>query len=146
MLAEAIILFLLLWIPAIAISHEACHALECKLQGGNPKIHVWWYTVYKLIKIPSMLCTCSKLTCKQKFFFAGGLYNSAILLALTGLFYFIYLPLSVVLFIYAVIQFLYGIYEGLYISKLTIDEYMKYKNVVYAIGFLVAIGILLGVM
>jgi len=129
MLAEAIVYFIGLWIPIMAISHELCHALECKRQGGNPKIKIWWHN-----KIPSMHCSCDKITNDKLFYFAGGVYNAGFLFAISTLLSSINQPLSDTLLVYAMIQLSYGTYEGIYIEKLSTAMYMKFKNYAYAIG------------
>lgn len=135
-LIEMVFWFLISWI-GIFYLHELCHAWACKMQGGKSKIEIWFY---KKI-IPSMKCSCSKLTDDRYFAYAGGIGSGFISTIASIPFYWIYPPLFVGLLIAGIVNFLYGIYEGTYLGRIDFNRYMKWHYVVEIGG--IVIGIIL---
>lgn len=130
-----IIWFIVTWISGFAF-HEICHALECKRGGGTPEIKFWAWK-----GIPSMMCTCSGSVSKL-FYYAGGIYSGLVMLLLSGIFFFIYMPLFISLFIVGLVNLVYGFYEGNTITKIPRDAYMLGKNIIYTLTIIIGIILL----
>ena len=138
-----VILFGIFWVLG-AIGHELFHGIACAIQGYRFRIEIWWFNLTKKIKLPSMRTIpveMESLPNEDLFYYLGGIGLGGTFTLVSLIFYFIYAPLFIVLFIIGVMHFFYGIYEGSYIRKLSLNEYMKYHYILYSIGFI--IGLLL---
>jgi len=134
-------LFFALWVLA-AIGHECFHGLACLIQGCDFKIKIWFHELRKGIKIPSMMCIPEGiLKDTDLFYYLGGVGLGCTFTLLSLPFYFIYMPLFITLFLIGMTHFFYGIYEGLFIRKLELKEYMLYHYILY--GIVLGIGMLL---
>ena len=131
-----IILFFGIWIIGMYI-HELFHGLACVIQGAKFSIHIWFYKLKigkHTIKIPSMLCTINgPIKNVALFYYLGGIGAGILLLLLSLVFYYVYVPLFIVLFLSGITNFFYGIYEGLLINKIPQDTYMKWHYVLYIV-------------
>ena len=135
---EFIITFILVWIGATVI-HEMSHYVIAWHQKAEPRIEFWlWLGI-----IPSMRCRYSKaLTNKDTFLYGGGFGASLICLLLGALLYPVLCRVYISLFIVGIMQWVYGLYEGYYYPRLTIDEYMVWHYGAYLLGLIIGIILL----
>jgi len=147
-------LFFLLWILG-AIGHELFHGLACYLQGSKFKIGFWWHELktFKwkdtngdenqfILKLPSMACyPQGTLKDYDMFYYLGGIGIGSVYVLTSMMFYFVYMPLFITLFLVGIAHFFYGIYEGLFIRKVELGIYMVYHYLIYLIS--IGIGMVL---
>lgn len=134
------VLFFLFWILG-AIGHELFHGLACVLQGCKFKIKVWWFELGK-IKLPSMSCAPEgTLRDDSTYLYLGGIGIGSAYILTSLVFYFIWMPLFIVLFLIGIANFSYGIYEGVSFRKIDFDEFMRIHYLVYLVS--IGIGIIL---
>jgi hypothetical protein len=118
-----------------AVGHELFHGIVCTLQGIFFKISFWWneLTIGKRkIKIPSMVCTpVGTLNNEDMFYYLGGVGIGSTFVIISLLFYWVYMPVFIAMFLVGCAHFFYGLFEGLYIRKLEFNEFMRLHYWVY---------------
>jgi len=133
MLIEGIITFIILWFLSMII-HEFGHKIGAAIQGVDSYIKIWFFG-----PIPSMKCI-PKGVLKDKitFYIWGGLFSAYMMLIPTiiGLLFeinWLFIPSIII----ATIQFVYAIYEAIFIERLDIKTYMIWHYVLYlAVGLI----------
>jgi len=149
-----IVLFFLIWVLG-AVGHELFHGLACFLQGSKYKIKIWLNELKTFkwkdtngdeneftLKIPSMMCIPTGILTNYKLFdFLGGIGIGSTFILASLVFYFVYMPLFITLFLVGVANFFYGLYEGVFIRKVGFKEYMIFHYILYLI--VIGLGIAL---
>ena len=153
-----IVLFFLIWVLG-AVGHELFHGLACFLQGSEYKIRIQWNTVYTCkgwkwrkyisdefhpikIKLPSMMCISECILTNYRLFdYLGGIGIGSTFILASLVFYFIYMPLFITLFLVGLANFFYGVYEGLFIRKANFEVYMTYHYILYLLT--IGLGVIL---
>ena len=102
------------------------HLLEAKRQGGNGSIKFRWYN-----GIPGYIIYIRNVKNIRLVDFAGGIYSSIILITLALIFRLISFPIYFSLMLVGVVNFFYGIYEGIFIRKMDAKSYMKFHYLIY---------------
>ena len=134
-----IISFIIIWCIGFYL-HEHCHGLGCLIQDSPYTVEFKWYN-----KKPSLYMWCD---CRVKHHwivdYMGGMLCGLILLLLSVAFQRLEVYcISAPLFIVGLVNFVYGIYEGIFIRKLEYDRYMLYHYYLYVIVGLIALGLCL---
>lgn len=136
---QLVVSFFFTWV-IIFILHEICHKAEAKRQGGDARIEVWFHN-----RIPSMRVIPYNVSNMMMFYFAGGIYAGLISISFAGILNILGVPiLYIPLYILGIVNLFYGVYEGVFITNLPLNKYMKYKNYVYVIGIVIGLLIMSG--
>jgi len=124
-LIKNIIIFIFLWFTMCGLWHEIMHILECIRQGSTDA-----YTWIEFIPLPSMKCTCSDVYSSKLVKLAGGLYTSILCFLLVfvfkGFISWTFLTLGFV-------QFIYGIFETIYLHNIPPKTYRNGRYAIYVI-------------
>ena len=71
------------------------------------------------------------------FYYLGGIGIGSVFAISSLPFYFLYMPLFITLFLVGMINFFYGLYEGLFIRKLDNIDYMAWHYILYFVTMII---------
>lgn len=110
--------------------HEFSHLMAGFFQGATEG-HI---RVYQYKGIPSFYAYCNKVTNKNQYNLAGGLYSGLIFILMGCMALLEHAPTFYIpLLSFGVLQCVYGVYEWKYLPVLSKARYMKYHYWLYGI-------------
>ena len=123
-----VLLFIFFWFTMCGLWHETMHLLECKRQ----KI-VSSYMWIDFDPLPSLHYTHVGVPDNHDLLMlSGGLYTSILCFVLSLIFVNIYWFLGWVFLTLGWVQFVYGIFEMLFITKTSSWKYFIYRYMIYS--------------